>query len=384
MLGGAGADGFACVSCCLNGCVLLRCCCWLLLSGCGVDLQVVADRERKVLSHVINEAVERLAELARAGEAHRQSVRSELDGLQLASGGVAERVDQLDVRLDHVQGTVGGYEGRLTVVEGIAAGLVPLLPTGEELCQLCMAFEDKVMRTATAATAVTLTSAGLPAVHLNMVIDDETSQQLTRFAVRLAEHVARTADQEVLCGGVREPKAPPAGSGPLWTGAGRQLTSKDSHNHNHSHTSGSGNSSSSGGRGGDPYQTLLATVALYDNKGGNTPWGTTDPKGTNNLWGNTASATATASFAVGGGVGMGGGGGMGVGGLTVEEEVGARRDALVRAFEASFVQALRRCSGHTNVSAWVGGGRVYTPCFLFLFFFVFLLITNLTSLFHIR
>ena len=338
---------------CIAMCFCVWFCVWFCVCGSVVVLlQVVADRERKVLSHVTGEAVERLSELARAGEAQRLAVRAELDGLQRATSGAVDRADLLEARLDHVHRTVGGYEERLAVVEEVAAGLVPLLPTGEELCQLCVAFEDKVMRTGTTATAVTLTSAALPAVHLNMALDDETSQQLTLFALRLAEHVARSADKEVLCGGVREPKAPPTGSGPLWTGAGRQLASKDSHglglSHSHSHATGnistgtgSGNGNTivgtagGGGTGtgtGGLLQTLAATVALYE------------AKGSNNAWGATATATATGSGAIGGGLGLG------VGGWTVEEEVAARRDALVRAFEASFVQALRRAGGHTNVS----------------------------------
>jgi hypothetical protein len=171
--------------------------------------RVVADRERHVLSHVTTEAVGRLNELARGAEAHSLAVRGELDGLHLLGGRVVGRLDTVDARLDSVQGCNTAQEGRLGVVEGIAAGLVPLVPTGEELCQVCLAFEDKVMRTTTVATAVTLTGAGLPSVHLNMVLDDQTSERVTRFAVRLAAHVARTADEEVLCGVVQEPRGVP-------------------------------------------------------------------------------------------------------------------------------------------------------------------------------
>lgn len=122
--------------------------------------------------------------------------------------------------------------------------------------------------TATAAAApsssgaggVSGTGSGLPSVHLNMVLDDDTAEQLARFVVRLkppetnpnssnyiiclvpntnhnnlpdlsqvrlARHAASRCDTAVVCGMVREPRAPPLGAGPLAAGPGKQVRKND-------------------------------------------------------------------------------------------------------------------------------------------------------------
>ena len=172
-------------------------------------------------------------------------------------------------------------------------------------------------------------SALLPPVHLNMVLDDTTSERLTRFVVRLAAHIATLADQEVLCGRVQAPTPPPTGAGPVGAGGGRQVASKDTHSHSGSHSGSHSNSSNPFDSSSNPFDTVTTAVALYDTKGTNDPWGNTATGGYNNPGGYTT---------------------PGGGAMTAEEEVLARRDALVRCFEASFVHALREGSGHTNVS----------------------------------
>ena len=225
------------------------------------------------------------------------------------SSALTEHVGGLERRLAQAMASTSNQDKRLATVEGIAAGLVTLEPTGKELGRLCAAFEDKVLRqhkhnnagqtignngtgTGTGATtATTLASppssagggggSGLPSVHLSMVLDDDTAEQLARFVVRLARHVASRCDTAVVCGVVREPRAPPHGAGPLAAGPGKQ------------HMAGKEWSSHPSGipEGKHPHQ------------------------------------------------------------LTAEEEVLARRDAFIRDFEADFVCALKENDSSTGVGS---------------------------------
>ena len=63
------------------------------------------------------------------------------------SSALSEHVGGLETRLSQATASTAHQETRLTTVEGIAAGLVTLEPTGMELGRLCMTFEDRCTHT---------------------------------------------------------------------------------------------------------------------------------------------------------------------------------------------------------------------------------------------
>ena len=204
--------------------------------------RVKGERERQVLQHVTGEISVKLVDLANTSATHEGRVRGELDRLVRGSSALSEHVGGLETRLAQAVASTTRQETRLTTVEGIAAGLVTLEPTGRELGRLCVAFEDRVLRQhkhnssgqTTGAPPPSSSSSsgalgsGLPSVHLNMLLDDDTAEQLAKFVVRLARHVASRCDTAVVCGVVKDPRAPPNGAGPLAAGPGKQhMAGKD-------------------------------------------------------------------------------------------------------------------------------------------------------------
>ena len=66
-----------------------------------------------------------------------------MDRLIRGSSALSEHVGGLETRLVQAAASTVRQETRLSTVEGIAAGMVTLEPTGKELGRLCVAFEDR-------------------------------------------------------------------------------------------------------------------------------------------------------------------------------------------------------------------------------------------------
>jgi hypothetical protein len=159
--------------------------------------RVIWNRDMKNVSLTANTTQEKFIEFNRWRIGYETTVKSEFNVLKGSCNTLTELIGHIDINDENKKELLKKLEGRTVILEQVLQVISPVVPSARELISICFEFENDVLHLNK--------NLNVRNINVNMIIDMAVSEKITRFATRLALHIAATANLAALCIAVSEP-----------------------------------------------------------------------------------------------------------------------------------------------------------------------------------
>mmetsp|Transcript_14179 Transcript_14179/g.13705 ORF Transcript_14179/g.13705 Transcript_14179/m.13705 type:complete len:1264 (-) Transcript_14179:244-4035(-) len=159
--------------------------------------RVIWNRDMKNVSLTANTTQEKFLEFNRWRMGYETIVKSEINVVKGSCNELRETMDQIGIKSDNRRVLIRKLEGRMVILEQVLQVISPVIPSAKELISICFEFENDILHLNQ--------NLNIHTINVNMIIDIAISEKITRFATRLALHIATTANLAALCVAISEP-----------------------------------------------------------------------------------------------------------------------------------------------------------------------------------